>query len=123
MSGLLSDAELTEIRDFVEENALPSTCTIQTPTETNTKGSVVTTYANTYTAVPCRIMPIRGEGREYVTGEKITRRATYIGTFPFDQALDATYRVVAGGDTYQVLQVWDDHDFRTARRADLAKVA
>lgn len=123
MPSILSDAELSEMRDFAEANAMPSTCTIQTPTETNTKGSVATTYANTYTAVPCRIMPARSEGREYVTGEKITRRATYVGTFPYDQAIEATYRVVAGGDTYEVLGVWDDHDFRTARRADLVKVA
>lgn len=120
--SLLSDAELTEIRDFVEDNVLPSTCTIQVPTETNTKGSVATTYANTYTSVPCRIMPARNEGREYVTGEKVTRRATYVLTVPYDQTLDATYRVVIAGDTYEVLGVWDDHDFRTARRADVVKV-
>lgn len=120
--SLLSDAELTEIREFVEANVLPSTCTIQVPTETNTKGSVATTYANTYTSVPCRIMPARNEGREYVTGEKVTRRATYVLTLPFDQAIDATYRVIVDGDTYEVLGVWDDHNFRTARRADVVKV-
>ncbi len=120
--SLLSDAELTEMREFVEANVLPSTCTIQVPTETNTKGSVATTYANTYTSVPCRIMPARNEGREYVTGEKVTRRATYVLTLPFDQAIDATYRVIVDGDTYEVLGVWDDHNFRTARRADVVKV-
>ena len=120
---MLSSAELDEIREFVEANALPSTCTIQTPTETNEKGSVTRAFANTYTNVPCRIMPARNEGREYVSGEKITRRATYVLTVPFDQELAATYQVVCGGDTYEILGVWDDHDFRTARRADLVKVA
>ena len=120
---MLSDAELTELRDFAEANVMPSTCTLQTPTETNTKGSVVTTYANTYTAVPCRIMPVTGQrGREYVTGEKVAKRAAYILTVPWDQALDAGYRVVAGGDIYEILGVWDAHDFRTARRADLVKL-
>lgn len=120
---LLSEAELSEIRDFVEANVLPSTCTIQVPTETNTKGSVVTTYANTYTAIPCRIMPALRNARQYVVGEKTTVLAEYVGTFPFDQPILARYRVVRDGDTYEVLGVWDDHDFRTARRADLVKVA
>lgn len=121
---MLTSAELSEIRDFVEANALPSTCTIQTPTETNTKGSVQTTFANTYTNVACRIMPATARSsRQYVTGEKITRMADYKGTFPYDQAILPGYRVIFGGDTYEVLGVWDDHDFRTARRADLVKVA
>lgn len=119
---MLSAAELSEIREFVEANALPSTCTIQVPSEVNDKGSVTTTYADTYTSVPCRIGRAGRDAKQYVTGEKVTKISEYVFTCPYDQVILPRYRVICGGDTYEVLGVWDDHDFRTARRADLVKV-
>lgn len=119
---MLSEAELAEIRAAVEES-FPDTCTIQTRTETNTKGSVADSYANTYTNVPCRLMPVRREAREYEVAGKITMVARFLLTVPHDQAIAATNRVIHGGLTYEVLGVQAGHSFRTARRADLALVA
>jgi hypothetical protein len=118
---MLTDAELTELRAVAEE-AMPDTCTIRTPTETNTKGSVATTYASTYTNVPCRLMPVRERDREYVTGEKVTKVASYVLTVPWDQAIEAGYQVVHGGVTYEVLGVHPRHSYRTANRADVVEV-
>ena len=119
---MLTDAEFTEIRQAVEDS-FPDTCTIQTRTETNTKGSVAITYANTYTAVPCRLMPTIREGREYVTAQKVTAVGRFVLTIPHDQVIAATDRVVHGGQTYEVLGVYTGHSYRTARRADLALVS
>ncbi|HNB50419.1 MAG TPA: hypothetical protein PK530_00670 [Anaerolineales bacterium] len=119
---MLSSGELVELREFVEANVLPSTCTVQVESETNDKGSVTRTWANTYTGVACRIMPAGRDARQYVTGEKVTRIAEYVGTFPAAQALAPGYRIVSDGVTYEVLGVWEKHDFRTANRADLVRV-
>lgn len=118
----LTAAELEEIRTFVEDQ-FPDTCTIQTQTETSTKGSVEVTFSNTYTSVPCRLMPVTGnDASEYVTGDKATRVAQFVLTVPYDQAISGGYRVVHGGLTYEVLGVHAGHSYRTARRADLALV-
>ena len=119
--SLLSDVEMGAIRDLAEQ-AMPDTCTIQTRTETNTKGSVAVTYANTYTNVKCRMMPGGLRERESVTGEKITEYADYVLTVPYDQALTARDRVVFGGQTYQITRVHADHSYRTAVRADAVLV-
>jgi len=118
---MLTDAELSELRAAAEE-AMPDTCTIRTPTQANTKGSVASTYAATYTGVPCRLMPTQREGREYITAEKKTAVARFVLTVPWDQALEAGYQVDHGGLTYEVLGVSPRHSYRTAVRADLALV-
>lgn len=118
MTELLSAAEMAVIRETAEL-AMPDTCTIQTRTETNTKGSVVVSYASTYTGVKCRVMPVNRSTDESVIGLKITDQAEYVLTVPWDQAIAAQDRIVFGTDTYEVIQVHDQHSYRTARRASL----
>lgn len=115
---LLTDAEMDACREMAEM-AMPDTCTIQTRTETNTKGSVVVSYANTYTGVKCRVMPVNRSTFEGVTGMKITDMAEYVLTVPWDQAISAQDRIVFGTETYEVVMVHDQHSYRTARRATL----
>lgn len=117
----MTSAELDEIRTAAA-TAMPDTCTIQTRTETATKGSVVVSYVNAYTDVPCRVMPYQREGRETITGEKVSAVARFILTIPYDQPIDAKCRVIHQGVTYDVLGVASEHSFRTARRADLVVV-
>lgn len=119
--SLLSDAEMAACRSLAEE-AMPSTCTIQTRTETNTKGSVALSYVNTYTNVKCRIMPANRTSGEYIGGIKITAEAEYILTVPYNQTLTAKDRIVYGGKTYEVMRVHAEHDYRTAVRAELVLV-
>lgn len=121
MSVLLSDAELDACREMAEL-AMPDTCTIQTRTETNAKGSVVVTYANTYTGVKCRIMPVNRSTTEYARGEKISDEALYVLTVPWDQAISPQDRVVCNGITYEITLVHANHAYRTARRAELSLV-
>lgn len=118
---MLPSDELTELRAVAEES-MQDTCTIQTPTETNTKGSVETTYADTYTGVKCRIMPVGKEPRQYVTGDKVTVSAQYVVTVPYSQPIQAGYRVVIDGVTYEVLGTHSGHTYDTANQADVALV-
>lgn len=116
--SLLSDAELDACREMAEET-MPSTCSIYTRTETNTKGSVEITYALAYSGVKCRMMPVNRTNAEEVYGMKITDDTYYILTVPYDQALNPEDRVVYGGGTYEVTRVYAKHNYRTAVRADV----
>ena len=118
MSELLTADELAAIRETAEL-MMPDTCTIQTRTETSTKGSVVVTYASTYTGVKCRCMPVNRSTYEGASGMKITDQAEYVLTVPWDQAINPQDRVIFASQTFEVLQVHDLHSYRTARRAAL----
>lgn len=115
---MLPTSELAELRTIVLD-AMQETCTIQTPTETNTKGSISTSFADTYTDVQCRLMPARANAREYDLG-KVKQVTDFVLTVPYDQTITADMRVVVGSDTYEVLGVYTTHSYRTANRADLA---
>lgn len=119
---MLPSDELSDIRDEAEQ-ALPDTCTIQTPTETNTKGSVAVTYANTYTNVACRLAGSNFKETERVIGEKLASAVTHVFTVPYDQALTAKDRVVKDGITYEVVAVGNTlASWRSVRRAYLMRV-
>jgi len=119
---MLTGAELTDMRDEAEL-ALPDTCTIQTPTDTNTKGSVATTYANTYTSVPCRLANRNRFNQERELGMGLVAITDYVLTVAFDQAIEPAYRVVHGGVTYEVITVDNANaSWRTTRRATLKLV-
>jgi hypothetical protein len=118
---LLSDAELNDMRQFVEDG-FPDTCTIQTRSDVNTKGSVASSYANTYLLVPCRVMPYERQGREYEAGAGVKGAGVFVLTVPYDQAIAITNRVIHQGVTYEVTAVFDTHNYRTARRAEMTVV-
>lgn len=120
---IITDAELTDARAQAEETFL-STCTINKVTITSTKGSVAKSYSERAAGVSCRIMPISaGRQPEYMVGAaEVTQKANYVLTIPWDQVIEPSDQVVTGGETYEVLGVRDNHDFRTAVRADLVLV-
>lgn len=121
---MLPSAELSDIRDEAEL-ALPDTCTIQTGTQVNTKGSVETTYANTYTSVPFRIAPANNKMPiEKQIGTALAAVVDYIGTIPFDQAIAASNRVVHSGVTYEVIAPANDQaSWRSVRRVYLKRIS
>jgi SPP1 family predicted phage head-tail adaptor len=119
---MLPDDELAEMRAEAAL-ALPDTCTIQTATETNTKGSVAVTYADTYTNVPCRLASANSKETERVIGEKLASTVAYVLTVPWNQAITAQDRVVAGRVTYEVIAISSPNaTWRTAHQAWLARV-
>lgn len=116
----LTADELSDIRDCIE-GLLPDTCTIQTLTRASDgMGGWTETWADTYTSVPCRIWQKSGNEREVGDqGAEVTR---WVLTVAYDQAIDATMRVVHDGRTYQVNDVNDTGSERAERRAWLTRI-
>jgi head-tail adaptor len=116
---MLSAHDIELMRHTIADN-LGDLATVQTRTDTvDGFGGVTSTWANTYTNVPCRIAPqvksteTAGNKYQVVTGWVLTVR--------HDQAIAPGNRVVKGSDTYQVLSVEDDRTDRVCRRAYLRR--
>lgn len=119
---MLESQELEDLRTEAEL-ALPDTCTIQTATETNTKGSVAVTFANTYTGVACRLAWANRAVAERQIGEKLAAISEMVLTVPFDQTVSPSNRVIHGGVTYEVVAVANDMgSWRTVRRVYLKRL-
>lgn len=118
---MFPSAELASLRAEAER-FLPDTCTVQTVTHTNTKGSVVSAYANTYTSVPCRLAAV-GSGAERVIGEELSAETTHVLTVAYGQAVAPSDRIVHAGATYEVTACPNTlASWRTARRVYLKRV-
>jgi hypothetical protein len=117
----LTSQELIDMR-AVADDFFPDICTIQTPTDTtDASGGVSTSYANTYTNVACRLDPDTGGG-EASNNFALESGSEWWLNIPYDQAIDATYRVVHSGSTYEVSHVMDTHSYATIRRAALIRI-
>jgi hypothetical protein len=120
MAGLLNASELTSMRDLAE-TMLPSTCSIQTLTRTSDgMGGFTNSWANTYTSIPCKLSAGPGPTAEY--GAQFQVHSEWTLSVAFDQAIVGGNRVVLNSDTFEVVRVKDDHDFRILRRAELKRV-
>lgn len=117
----LSTKELSDMRAMADD-WLPDTCTIQTPTtSTGAMGGVSQSFANTYTAVACRVDPM-GAGAERIINEALEAESGWWLNIPYDQAIAISNRVVHSGVTYEVRGVWDTHSYSTIRRAVMVRV-
>jgi len=115
-------AELAQMRLHAEE-LLPSTCTIQArSTAPDGMGGVTVTWTNT-TSVPCRLDAVTSLGtKSSATSDKFTIHDAWTLFVHWDRAIVVGNRVTFDGDTYEVLAVEDDHDWRLLRQATLQRV-
>jgi len=121
MSLTLSSVELDRMRSD-SEALMPSTCSVLTRTETpDGQGGVTVTWA-TATAVPCRLAPMNLMARTDTAGDQFSIHEIYVLSVHWDRAIKSFDRIVYDSDTYQVMSVEDDHDWRVARRVTIAKV-
>jgi len=117
----LTSSELSDMRSMADD-WLPDTCTIQAATEgVDALGGGSLSWADTYTAVSCRVAPIR-QGQEGVSSYALQGRSAWVLSVAYDQALTVEDRITYGGDTYEVESVEDDHSNRTLRRAIVVRV-
>jgi head-tail adaptor len=82
---------------------LNKTCTIQTRTldyTTNEDGTVIETWANTYTNIPCTIQKNSGTLEEIMAGQN--KKSTHTLFLLTGQAIADGNRVVISSDTYYV---------------------
>jgi len=121
MTTTWTAAELAQARLHAEE-LLPNTCTIQTrSTAADGMGGVTETWSDT-DDVPCRLDAVNMAARSSASGEKFTIHNIWSLFVHWDRAIAAGNRVVMGGDTYEVLSVQDDMDWRLLRKATLHRI-
>lgn len=119
----ISAAELARLR-AAHTAALRSVCNIRRKTtrSTTNAGGPNETWTTVVSNLPCRLMPENSRRMiENLVGKRESMTAFYRLTVPFDADLRPDDEVIFGGDTYQVMMLWDDHDLRTARRVMVAK--
>jgi len=117
----LTDAELTQARLDAEE-LLPSTCTIQVRnTSPDGQGGVTESWSDT-DGVPCRLDSMNVAGKSSASGDKFTIHDVWTLYVHWDRSIAPGNRVVFDSDTYEVLSVQDDDDWRLLRRATLQRV-
>lgn len=116
----LTAAELADMR-AIATDFFPDVCVIQTLTNTvDSTGSPTQSFADTYTGVACRLDP--AAGNEIVRNLALEGESTWWLNIPYNQAIDITYRVTHGGDTYDIKYVVDTQSYSTIRRALLVRV-
>jgi SPP1 family predicted phage head-tail adaptor len=116
----LTDAELASMRTTTGE-ALPDTCVIQRGTATTDSGGGATTAWVAAGTVDCRIAPAGQQGNETATGGRITAETEFILTVPHTTTIDTAYRVVTGGETYNVTAL-RDRSWPLTRRVEVKRL-
>lgn len=119
MTGI-SAAELAAMRD-IADTFFPDVCVIQVLTNgVDETGSPTQSFADTYTGVACRLDP--ASGNEIVRNLALEGESTWWLNIPYDQPIALEYRVIHGGDTYEVKYAVDTQSYSTIRRALLVRV-
>lgn len=120
---VVSSAELDRMRVDAEALALPSTCTVQRAGNTvDSVGSVTPGWSNVYTGVSCRLAPT-GAGRgQPEQAEEWASISPWVLSAEWDADIQPGDQILLDSDTYQVVVVQDDHDFRILRRVFVVKV-
>jgi SPP1 family predicted phage head-tail adaptor len=116
---MLTDAELASMRTTTG-GALPDTCVIQRGTATTDTGGGATTAWVAAGTVDCRIAPAQG-GNETERGGRITAETEFILTLPHTATIDTNYRVVTGGETYNVTAL-RDRSWPLTRRVEVERL-
>ena len=118
----LSTLELSQLRADANDY-LPDTCDIQTMTRTaDSYGGWTETWADTYEDVACRLAVMPLNRPESIDAGQIASTTRWLLAVPYNQAIDATMRVVHDGVTYEVEGVEDKQSHRPSRHAYLRRV-
>jgi len=114
--------ELSQLRADANDY-LPDTCTLQTLTRTaDAYGGWSESWANTHTGVACRLAVMPLNRPEAIDAGQIASTTRWLLAVPYNQAIDATMRVVHDGVTYEVEGVEDKQSHRPSRHAYLRRV-
>ena len=118
---MLNNTELQRLRD-AHTATLNGTCIVRRKIKvTNAAGGAADTW-ETIATYPCRVAPERDRRLSEISAERELMTVYYRLTVPYDADLRADDEVMYDGTTYQVVALWDQHTFRTAKRAVLAKM-
>lgn len=122
MTGLTSE-ELTSIRAMADD-FFPDTCTIQTQSSTvdGLDAPDQTSFANTYTNVPCRADPANPRD-EFIQTFVKEGAEVLLMSVPYDQAVSTTDRVVYNSLTWNVLNLLETNiGYQTVTRFHISRL-
>ena len=119
---MLTADELSAMRTEAEK-VLISTCSLLNPSTTRDDMGGGTATWGTATSVPCRLSMVQGLRAQTVTiAGQFQVHAPFVLSLEWDRTVLAGYRAIVNSDTFEVLNVDDDHDDRVLRRAYLRRV-
>jgi len=117
----LSNAELTAMRDVIEDELLPDTCDILSVTKTpDGQGGVTETWGTAYAGVAFRLD--MKQGREMVSGGALQPFTEYVGSLPYDATVTNANRILHSGTTYAVTSVNNGQSWIAVTRVMLEKL-
>lgn len=120
--SLLTSDELAQLRTDLAA-LLPDTCIILSSTYTpDGVGGQTQTWGTAAASAACRVDPYQRQDSAGIVAEREAARTWYRLTVEYNAALAYDCRVVFDGDTYEVVQLYDDHSLRAVRRATIAKI-
>lgn len=119
---MLTAAELTQLRADVAE-LMPDTCDIErNSSSVDSAGFESESWAVQVDDTPCRIDPYNKQFSSGIVGEREENITWWQLTVSWNVDIADGDRVIFGSDTYQIVQLHDDHSNRIVRRALLAKI-
>jgi len=117
----ITNAEISRIRTDLAVY-MPDICAVLSPpTGVDSTGYSSGTWGTVSASVACLFYP-QGMGKDKLTAEQINAPQAYILVVAYDQDLEAKYRVVYGGSTYEVESIESGGSWTPAKRAVCVKV-
>jgi hypothetical protein len=123
--SIISGSELAEIREAIETDLLPDTCSILSVTEVNNgMGGVTETWGTASANVACRLDMKTGvdAGRERVIGGAIQPYTMYMMSLPYDVTIASTNRILHSAITYAVVSINRNQSWIGVTRVELEVV-
>lgn len=118
----LSTLELAQLRAD-QGDYFPDTCSFQAVASTSDgQGGWTEAWSDTATSVACRLAPRVGSFGEAMSGNQVASQSAWVLHVAHDQDVDAEWRVVHEGLTYEIVQLEATHSNRTARQVMLRRL-
>jgi hypothetical protein len=115
---MLSDKDLADMRNTIEDNLLPDTCYILTATSTSDGAGGFTDSWGTVT-VSCRLDTQHGRYTDLDGGLQTYKKLVL--SLPYDTTISEANRVQYGSNTYQVVSV-NEGSWLAVKRAEVEKI-
>ena len=117
---LLQGMDLTYMRTAMK-TAMPDTVNIQQQSrQADGQGGFATTWANSYQNIPARLTA-KGGGESTEAG-RLDTQLNFTLTVAYDQAIDATDRVVHTSGTYEVQSVDTGKSWTLSKRCQMRQL-
>lgn len=123
MPSLISQIDIDHIK-IEAESVLPDLCTIQTGTRASAgQGSNPITFADTYTDVPCRLMPFtQRQIEEAQRREQIMTDRPFWLTLARNQPIDTDDRMKKDAITYEVTYIDEFKSYAATKRVQVVRI-